>query len=338
MAQSSPPLLRRLGAAGPLLIFVVLFALLSVFVPDFFGVRNMRGLVLSVTLVGTIATTMMLVLALREVDLSVGSITALSGVVCAVVIASTGSVAGGVLAGLAAGGAVGLVNGLVIARLKVNSLIVTLAMMEIVRGLAFLASGGEAVSIPAERFYELGSGTLLGINYPIWIMIACFMLFGVLLNRTVFGRNILAIGGNPEAARLAGVPVDSVRITVFCLQGLIAGLAGIVLAARITSGQPNTSLGLELAVISACVLGGVSLAGGVATITGVVIGVFIMGAAQNALNLLDVPTFYQYVVRGGILLAAVIFDRLRQAGGLRLARRAASPSPSQSSEKGSATA
>jgi L-arabinose transport system permease protein len=338
MANSSPPLLHRLGAVGPLLIFIVLFALLSLFVPDFFGIRNIRGLMLSVTLVGTVAATMMLVLALREVDLSVGSVTALSGVVCAVVIAGTGSVAAGVLAGLMAGMAVGLINGIVIARLKVNSLIVTLAMMEIVRGLAFLASSGEAVSIPAEQFYELGSGTWLGVNYPIWIMVGCFLLFGILLNRTVFGRNILAIGGNPEAARLAGVPVDRVRIIVFCIQGLVAGLAGIVLAARITSGQPNTSLGLELAVISACVLGGVSLAGGVATITGVIIGVFIMGIAQNALNLLDVPTFYQYVVRGGILLAAVIFDRLRQAGGIRLARRAPAPTTIQSSVKGSTAA
>jgi L-arabinose transport system permease protein len=312
---------ERLSALGPLLLLVLVFVVLGALVPDFLGLRNMRGLLLSVTLVGTIATTMMLVLALREVDLSVGSLTALSGVLTAVVIGRTGSVAVGVLAGLLAGAAVGFANGWVVARLKVNSLIVTLATMEIVRGLAFLVSGGQAVSIPAERFYVLGSGTLLGINYPIWIMIAAFVVFGVLLNRTVFGRNVLAIGGNPEAARLAGVPVDRVRIAVFVLQGLVAGLAGIVLAARVTSGQPNTSQGLELAVISACVLGGVSLSGGVATITGVVIGVFIMGAAQNALNLLDVPTFYQYVVRGGILLAAVIVDRMRQSGRMKLPRR-----------------
>lgn len=311
----SPSFLRSLG---PLLLLVIVFAALGALVPDFLGPRNMRGLLLSVTLVGTIATTMMMVLALREVDLSVGSIVAFSGVLTAVVIGKTGSVAIGILAGLAAGALVGLLNGWVVARLKVNSLIVTLATMEIVRGVAFLVSGGQAVSIPAERFYALGAGTLLGINYPIWIMLLAFAGFGVLLSRTTFGRNVLAIGGNPEAARLAGVPVDRVRISVFVLQGLVTALAGIVLAARITSGQPNTSQGLELAVISACVLGGVSLSGGVATIAGVVIGVFIMGAAQNALNLLDVPTFYQYVVRGGILLAAVIVDRLRQTGSIRL--------------------
>jgi len=306
-----PRLSRLIGAAGPMLVLLALLALLAAFVPDFAGVRNVRGLILSVSLVGMIATTMMLVLALREVDLSVGSIVALSGVVAATVIAGSGSVWLGVLAG--AGLAVGVFNGVVVAKLKVNSLIATLATMEIVRGLAFLTSQGEAVSIPQEQFYALGSGELLGLNWPVWIMVACFVVFGLVLNFTVFGKNVLAIGGNPEAARLAGVPVTRVRIIVFALQGLVAGLAGIVLAARITSGQPNTSLGLELAVISACVLGGVSLSGGVASILGVLIGVLIMGAAQNALNLLDVPTFYQYVVRGGILLLAVIADRLRHS-------------------------
>lgn len=306
-------LLKR---AGPLILLAILLAALSAVVPDFLGVRNMRGLLLSVTLVGTIAATMMLVLAMREVDLSVGSIVALSGVLAAVAMTATGSVALGVAAGLAGGALVGFANGALVAIFKVNSLIVTLAMMEIVRGLAFLASGGESVAIPLQSFYTLGSGELFGVSWPIWSMLGSFVVFGLILNRTVFGRNILAIGGNPEAARLAGVPITRVRIWVFTLQGLVAGLAGIILAARITSGQPNTSIGLELAVISACVLGGVSLSGGIATIGGVIVGVVIMGAAQNALNLLNVPTFYQYVVRGGILLIAVIADRLRQTGRL----------------------
>lgn len=323
MTETANTLLRRLSGAGPIVLLALLFASLAVLVPDFMGVRNLRGLILSVSLVGMIAATMMFVLALREVDLSVGSIVALAGVLCAEVITSSGSVWLGIGAGLAAGALVGLFNGVVIARFKVNSLIATLATMEIVRGLAFLASGGEAVSISREQFYVLGSGTFLGVGFPVWITILCLGLLGVVLNATVFGKNVLAIGGNPEAARLAGVPVDRVRIIVFSLQGLVAGLAGIVLAARITSGQPNTSQGLELAVISACVLGGVSLSGGVASIFGVIVGVLIMGAAQNALNLLDVPTFYQYVVRGGILLLAVIVDQLRQRARRPAAAKAA---------------
>jgi len=314
----SRPSLSRFATAGPLLVLVVLFVLLSLLVPDFLGLRNMRGLLLSVTLVGTIASSMMLVLAMGEVDLSVGSVSAFGGVVCAAVIASTQQVWLGVIAALGGGLIIGVVNGIAVAQLKVSSLIVTLATMEIVRGLGFLVSGGEAVSIPVESFYALGSGAALGINYPIWIMLLGFVLFGLGINYTVFGRNVLAIGGNAQAARLAGTPVNRVRITVFAIQGVIAALAGVVLASRITSGQPNASNGLELAVISACVLGGVSLSGGVAGMLGVIVGVLIMGAAQNALNLLDVPTFYQYVVRGGILLAAVIFDRLRQNGSLRL--------------------
>jgi L-arabinose transport system permease protein len=310
-----PPILSRLG---PVLLLALLVVLLGLAVPDFLSVRNAQGLLLSVTLVGTIAATMMLVLAMKEVDLSVGSTVALAGVLAAVTMGATGSVVLGVLAGLAGGTAVGVANGVLVAGFKVNSLIVTLAMMEIVRGLAFLASGGESVAIPLQSFYALGSGGVLGIGWPVWAMLASFAVFGVVLNRTVFGRNVLAIGGNAEAARLAGVPITRVRITVFALQGLVAGLAGIILAARITSGQPNTSIGLELAVISACVLGGVSLSGGVATVAGVIVGVLIMGAAQNALNLLNVPTFYQYVVRGGILLVAVVADRVRQGGGAGL--------------------
>lgn len=323
--MTATTLFRR---AGPLLLLAALLVILSLAVPDFLGVRNLRGLLLSVTLVGTIAATMMLVLAMREVDLSVGSTVALAGVLAAVTMGATGSMALGILAGLAGGAAVGFVNGALVAGFKVNSLIVTLATMEMVRGLAFLASGGESVAIPLQRFYALGSGGVLGVGWPIWSMLASFAVFGLLLNRTVFGRNVLAIGGNPEAARLAGVPITRVRIAVFTLQGLVAAVAGIILAARITSGQPNTSVGLELAVISACVLGGVSLSGGIATVTGVIVGVLIMGAAQNALNLLNVPTFYQYVVRGGILLLAVIADRLRQGGGavpwLRLPARGGS--------------
>jgi L-arabinose transport system permease protein len=143
-------------------------------------------------------------------------------------------------------------------------------------------------------------------------MVACFVVFGILLNRTIFGRNTLAIGGNAEAARLAGIDVTRTKIIIFTLQGLMAGFAGVILASRMTSGQPATAQGLELQVISACVLGGVSLTGGVGTITGVIVGVLIMGTVQNAMNLLNVPPFYQYVASGSILLAAVLFDRLKR--------------------------
>ncbi|WP_284732665.1 L-arabinose ABC transporter permease AraH [Larsenimonas rhizosphaerae] len=312
------PLRTLLDTSGLIAVFVLLFAGLAIFVPDFLTGRNIVGLLLSVTLIGSIATTMMMVLALGEVDLSVASIVALAGVVAAVVTSASGSVTIGVMGGIAAGAAVGAFNGFVVARFGINSLIATLAAMEFVRGLAYITSGGDAVMITVPEFFDLGSAVFLGLTLPVWTMIACFIVFGIILNMTSFGRNTLATGGNAEAASLAGVNVRKLKITVFALQGLIAGIAGVLLTSRMGLGDPNTSQGLELAVISACVLGGVSLSGGVASITGVLVGVLIMGCVQNAMGLLNVPTFYQYLVRGAILLLAVMFDRWKQtrrAGG-----------------------
>lgn len=306
------PLRTLLDTSGLIAIFLLLFIALAVLIPDFLTGRNMVGLLLSITLIGSLATTMMLVLALGEVDLSVASTVAFAGVVAAVVTSSTGSVFIGVIGGIVAGGAVGAFNGLVIAKFGINSLIATLAAMEFVRGLAYITSGGDAVMITVPGFFDLGSASFLGLTLPVWTMLACFVIFGVVLNMTAFGRNVLATGGNSEAAALAGVNVRRLKIIVFGLQGVVAGVVGVLLASRMGLGDPNTSMGLELAVISACVLGGVALSGGVATITGVVVGVLIMGCVQNAMGLLNVPTFYQYLVRGAILLLAVMFDRWKQ--------------------------
>jgi L-arabinose transport system permease protein len=305
-------LLTRLGRSGMVLVFTALFAILSLCVPNFFSTRNLQGLLLSVSLIGGISVTMMLVLALGEVDLSVASIVAFTGVVASLSISAAHSVAAGIFTGVLAGAAVGLFNGVVIAKLRVNSLIATLATMEMVRGLAYIVSHGDAAIISEESFFRLGAGSLFGIGVPIWENFALFLLFGWLLNYTVFGKNVLAIGGNREAARLAGIAVARIKIIVFVMQGIVAGLAGVLLAARMSLGDPKTSQGLELGVISACVLGGVSLAGGVASISGVLVGVLIMGSVQNAMSLLNVPTFYQYLIRGAILLLAVLFDQLRQ--------------------------
>jgi L-arabinose transport system permease protein len=179
--------------------------------------------------------------------------------------------------------------------------------------LALISSDGRAVGINDPNFYQLALSKLVGIPTPIWVLAILFLIFGFVLNRTVFGKNTLAIGGNPEASRLAGVNVDRTRIWIFALQGLVCGIAGILLASRITSGQPNAAVGLELSVISACVLGGVSLAGGRATMAGVIVGVMIMGIAENVMNLLNIPAFYQYIVRGVILLLAVLLDNLRSS-------------------------
>lgn len=300
--------------SGMLVIFVILVILLSIFVPFFCTWRNLIGLGLSVSMVGMVACTMLFCLASGDFDLSVENIVAFSGVVAAVVINQTGNVAVGIIIGILGGGLIGLINGFIIAKAGINALITTLAMSQIVRGLGFIVSGGSAVGIPNEKFFTLGNGQFLSIPNPIWITLLCFIVFGIMLNKTSYGKNTLAIGGNKEAAKLAGISVGNIRILIFTLQGLMAGFAGVVLASRMTSGQPNTSVGFSLDVISACVLGGVSLSGGVAPIQGAIVGVLIMGTVQNAMNLMNIPTFYQYVVRGLILLIAVLMDRFKQQG------------------------
>jgi len=295
-------------------LFLAIFVALSFSVRYFFTVQNMLGLALSVSQIGMVACTMMFCLASRDFDLSVGSIVAFAGVLSAMVINVTDSLWAAVAAALLSGAIIGCVNGIIIAYLRINALITTLATMEMVRGLAFITSHGQAVGVSNADFIFFAGSSFLGISMPIWMTLACFVLFGFLLNSTIYGRNTLAIGGNPEAARLAGIHVERMRVIIFLVQGAIAGLAGVILASRITSGQPNSAQGFELNVISACVLGGVSLKGGSATISGVIVGVFILGTAENVMNLLNIDAFYQYLVRGAILLAAVVVDQQRTRG------------------------
>ena len=300
-----------LGEQGLLVIFVIAFAIVAATVPNFLTERNILGLLQSVVTIGIVACTMMLCLASRDFDLSVGSTVAFAGMISVMASNATGSIVLGLLAALICGSIVGAFNGVVIAKFKINALITTLATMQMVRGLALIASDGRAIGINDPNFYQLALSRFFTVPTPVWAMGVLFIVFGFILNRTVFGRNVLAIGGNPEASRLAGVNVDAMRIWIFALQGLVCGIAGILLASRITSGQPNAATGLELSVISACVLGGVSLAGGRAAMTGVIVGVLITGIAENVMNLLNIQAFYQYVVRGVILLIAVLLDNLR---------------------------
>src|SRR3984885_7721232 len=285
-------------------IFVLMFITMSLTVDHFFSIENMLGLALSISQIGMVACTMMFCLASRDFDLSVGSM----------VLNATGSTFIAIIAAVAAGAAIGWVNGAVIAYLRINALITTLATMEIVRGFGFILSHGQAVGVSSDTFIALGGFSMFGVSLPIWVTLLCFIVFGVMLNQTVYGRNTLAIGGNPEASRLAGINVERTRVYIFLIQGAVTALAGVILASRITSGQPNAAEGFELNVISACVLGGVSLLGGRATISGVVIGVLIMGTVENVMNLLNIDAFYQYLVRGAILLAAVLLDQLKNRG------------------------
>lgn len=297
---------------GMVIVFILLFLVCALFVDNFLSLINMRGLALSVSLAGMVACGMLFCLAAGDFDLSVGSVVACSGVAAAVLINVTENVAFGIAGGIALGIVVGVFNGFVVARLQINALITTLASMQMARGLGYIISDGKAVGIAKEEFFVLGNSDVYGVPIPVLLTIVCFVVFGFLMSRTVFGRNTLAIGGNEEAARLAGVNVVRTKILIFTLSGLVCGLAGVILASRMTSGQPMTSIGLELTVISSCVLGGVSTKGGVGKISYVIAGVLILGTVENAMNLRNINPFAQYVVRGCILLAAVIFDRYKQ--------------------------
>lgn len=303
---------------GMLVILVILALGCSIGVENFATARNMKSLALAVSMTGMVACTMMFCLASANFDMSCGAVIACSGVVVAQVINKTSasfgawSVAIGIVAALGVGFLVGLINGTVIAYIRINALITTLATMQITRGTGYIICDGKAVGISQESFFDLGTGAYYEIPIPVWITVACFIIFGILLEKTAYGRNTLAIGGNEEAANLAGIRVSWHKLKIFVVHGMMSAFAGIILASRMTSGQPMTSQGFELDVISSCVLGGVSMAGGIASIWFVFAGVLIMGIVQNAMNLMNTPTFYQYVARGLILLGAVIFDRYKQ--------------------------
>jgi L-arabinose transport system permease protein len=331
MSRGANPGPGRVGAAfdraGMLLVLALLVALCAATVRGFVGPENVMNLLLQVSTVGIVATTMLFCLASGNFDLSVGTLIPCGGVLCALILRQTDNLFLATAGALAFGATAGLVNGLVVAKLKINPLITTLSTMMMIRGLAFVFADGRSIGISNEAmlnlansafpvFHRQGSdGVLFQITTPVWICLALFAFFGFVLKRTAFGRNTLAIGGNEEAARLAGIAVDRVKIIIFAVQGLVASLAGVLLAARLGIGDPKTAQGSELSIISACVLGGVSLSGGVGRMSNVIAGVFIMGVVENAMNLLNIDSFYQYIVRGAILLSAVIFDQFRQRKG-----------------------
>jgi L-arabinose transport system permease protein len=307
-----------------LIILAGLLIVCAIFVPNFANPLNAESLLLQVSTVGLVSSTMLFCLASGNFDLSVGSLIPAGGVLCALIIRHSNSVILGVGGALLFGLIVGWFNGVIIAKAKINALITTLSTLMIVRGLAYVFADGKSIGVANEAFSELGnwafpvfyrsgsSQVLFEMSTPVWLCFACFIGFGFILRRTIFGRSTLAIGGNEEAARLAGLPVDRVKIVIFAVQGAVASLAGVLLTARMGIGDPKVAQGSELSIIAACVLGGVSLSGGIGKMSFVVAGVFIMGIVENAMNLLSIDSFYQYIVRGAILLCAVLFDRFRK--------------------------
>jgi inositol transport system permease protein len=217
-----------------------------------------------------------------------------------------------ILMGLLAGLLMGAFNGFIITKSKIAPFIVTLGTMTIGRGLALILSDGRPVSNLSDSFNYLGSGTVLGIPVLILIFIFVFAICSIILSKTILGRYIYAIGGNEQAARASGINIDRVKLSVYSISGLLAGLAGILLASRITTGQPNAGAGFELDAIAAVVIGGTSTTGGRGSMAGTLIGVLLIGVINNGLDLLNVTSYYQQVVMGIIIIGAVVLDSLNQ--------------------------
>ncbi len=298
--------------AGLLLALVALCVILSILSPVFFTALNIKNVLRDAALVAIAGIGMVMVILLGEIDLSVGSTQAVAGIITVSVLNAHDSVMLALGAALVAGAFVGLINGLLITRAHINSLIATLGMMAILRGSAMVSTGAVSLQGTVDSFVDVGTGHWGPLPIPVVIAAVLLGLFLYVLHYTTFGRYIYAIGGNPQAARLSGLPVEGTRIAVFVLAGALAALSAFILASRLNSGQPNAGLGFELQVIAAVILGGISLTGGVGTLAGALIGILMLTVLSNGLVLLNVSSFYHDIARGFVIILAVYLDTRRK--------------------------
>lgn len=289
-----------------LLLEIVLFAVLS---RTFLSVSNAISVLRQVSVTGISAMGMFMVILLGDIDLSVGAMYSFIGVICAFVFRSTESALLIILVALGLGVFIGLFNGVITAKLHIPAFITTLATMSICRGFSYILTGGTPIGVTNPKFTFLGSGYIADvIPLPIIFMIVVLGLGSFLMNHTRFGRYIYACGGNAQAAQWSGIHTDAVKVTVFAIAGFLNGLASIILAGRLGGGLPATGDGAEMDVITAVVLGGTSMTGGKGKLWGVVLGVLIIGLLTNGLTMIGVSSYWQKVIKGIIILIAVIFD------------------------------
>lgn len=295
-----------------LIALLVLIAVVSFLNPNFFMLDNLLNILRQTSVNAIIAVGMTLVILTAGIDLSVGSVLALCGAVAATMVGLELPVYVVIPAALALGAALGGISGVIIAKGKVQAFIATLVTMTLLRGATLVYTDGRPVSTgfsdAADSFAWLGTGYLFGIPVPIWLMALVFIAAWYMLNHTRMGRYIYALGGNEAATRLSGINVDRVKIAVYALCGLLAALAGLIVTSRLSSAQPTAGTGYELDAIAAVVLGGTSLAGGKGRIMGTLIGALIIGFLNNALNLLDVSSYYQMIAKAVVILLAVLVD------------------------------
>ncbi len=301
----SSPLVRQYG--GIIISLAVLCVVFAVLNPRFLAFNNFMNIMQQVAVIAVAAYGMTYVILLGEIDLSIGSIIAVSGMVAAQAFAMGFGFVPTVVFTLAAGAIMGGLNGVLSAKLM-PSFIVTVATMGIYRGMVSLPTNGAPEIIDNDAWLAIGSESWLGLPIIIWIVGVLFIFNYILLSKTVFGRRIYLSGGNKEAAIYSGIRVDRIKIIVFMLSGVMAAISGILLSSRLSSAQTNAGMGYELDAIAAVVLGGTSLAGGVGTMVGTILGALIIGVINNGMNMLSVPYFYQLIVKGVVILVAVWLD------------------------------
>jgi len=299
-------LLRRFGILIAFLLLVVVLSFLS---DSFLTVSNLLNIARQVSINAIIAAGMTFVILTAGIDLSVGSVLAFSGAIIAGLLSTGQPLLVGIVAGLLLGAVLGLVNGLIVTRGGVQPFIATLGMLTIARGATLVYTDGRPITGLPDAFVWLGAGDVGRVPVPVIVMALVFLAAYVVLTQTVLGRYIYAIGGNEEAARLSGVNVTLYKTLAYVLSGVLSAVSGIILTARLNSAQPTAGGGYELDAIAAVVLGGTTLAGGEGSITGTLLGAFIIGVLNNGLNLLNVSSFYQQVVKGVVILLAVLLDR-----------------------------
>jgi ribose transport system permease protein len=300
-----------------LIALLFLIAVVSFLNPNFFTTDNILNILRQTSVNAILAVGMTLVILTAGIDLSVGSVLALCGAFAATLIAMEVPVIFAVPTALLAGGILGAISGIIIAKGKVQAFIATLVTMTLLRGVTMVYTDGRPISTgftdTADAFAWFGTGYLMGLPVPVWIMAFVFVMAWYLLNHTRFGRYIYALGGNESATRLSGIDVDKVKIGAYAICGFLAALAGIIITSRLSSAQPTAGMGYELDAIAAVVLGGTSLAGGKGRIMGTLIGALIIGFLNNALNLLDVSSYYQMIAKASVILLAVMVDNKSKA-------------------------
>ena len=317
-STKKPGFFKRLlgGVGGDKLVLIgaiiLVFAIFTALNKNFFTWTNVVNLLVAASLVGLVAIGHTYLIIAAQNDLSPGSLAALSGVLCAWLVSRGVGLVPAILLTLLVGAVVGLFNAWMVNKIKIEAFIATLVTQFVVRGFAYIICNGKPVAISDPTYINIGKLRIIGIPFSVWVMIIGIVIFGFILAKTRFGRSVYAIGGNADAARLAGLNPQKIITVCFVMMGVLTSIGGIIFSARMNSGQPAANVNLEFDAITAVVLGGVSFTGGVGGMFGTALGVILIQAFNTGLIMVNVPTFWQYVARGALLFFALATDYIRK--------------------------